>query len=240
MTPDDAADWDRVGAERLPGGLGGLWYGVHPGLVKDVRDPAGQGRVKVSLPWAVDPAGAGYEVWARVAQPLAGPGRGSWVIPDVGDEVLVAFEGGRPDRPCVLGSLWNGQDKPPESMDGGGRNTRKVVKTRSGLTIALDETDGRESVTITTPGGQKLALKDGPAAVEITDATGNSVKLEPAGVTVQAAAKVTITAGQVTVSAGTVAVSAGMTKFSGVVQADTVITNTIVAATYTPGAGNIW
>ena len=153
---------------------------------------------------------------------------------------MVAFEGGRPDRPCVLGSLWNGKDTPPESMDGAGRNTRKVVKTRSGLTIALDETDGRESVTITTPGGQTLALKDGPAAVEITDSTGNSVKLEPGGVTIQAASKVAITAGQVTVSAGTVTVTAGMTKFSGVVQADTVITNTIVAATYTPGAGNIW
>ena len=88
--------------------------------------------------------------------------------------------------------------------------------------------------------GPTFALRDGPASVELSDASGNSVKLEPGGITVQAASKVAITAGTVTVSAGTVTVSAGLTKFSGVVQADTVITNTIVAATYTPGAGNIW
>ena len=240
MTASDAPDWERIEAERAPWGLGGLWYGVYPALVTDVRDPDGQGRVKVSLPWAGDPQNAKYEAWARVATLMAGPGRGTWLIPDPGDEVLVAFEGGQPDRPCVLGALWNGTDKGPEAMDGGGKNARKVIKTRSGLVIALDDTDGTESVTLSTPGGQTFALKDGPAAVEISDASGNSVKLEAGGITVQAASLVTITAAQVKVSAGTVTVSAGMAKFSGVVQADTVITNTIVAATYTPGAGNIW
>ena len=65
-------------------------------------------------------------------------------------------------------------------------------------------------------------------------------KLETAGITVTAAAKVTITAATVEVSAGMVTVNAGMSKFSGVVQADTVICNCIVASSYTPGAGNIW
>jgi len=194
----------------------------------------------VSLPWAPDPLKAKYEAWARLSTPMAGSGRGTWLIPDVGDEVLIAFEFGHPDRPCVLGSLWNGSDKPPESMDGAGKNDRKVIKTRSGLVIALDDASGTESVTISTPGGQSFALKDGPSSVEISDSSGNSVKLEAGGVTVQAASQVTITAGSVTVSAGMVTVSAGMAKFSGVVQADTVITNTIIAATYTPGAGNIW
>lgn len=240
MTDSDAPDWERVESERMPAGLGGLWYGVYPATVTDVRDPEGQGRVKVSLPWAGDPKQAKYEAWARVATLMAGGGRGTWMIPDTGDEVLVAFEGGLPERPCVIGTLWNGSDKPPESMDGGGKNNKKVIKTRSGLVIALDDTSGTESVTISTPGGQTLALKDGPSSVEITDGSGNSVKLETGGITVQAASLVTISAGQVKVSAGMVTVSAGMSKFSGVVQADTVITNTIVAATYTPGAGNIW
>ena len=52
MTDGDAPDWERTAAERLPAGLGGLWYGVYPAVVTDVRDPEGQGRVKVSLPWA--------------------------------------------------------------------------------------------------------------------------------------------------------------------------------------------
>jgi uncharacterized protein involved in type VI secretion and phage assembly len=237
---DAAPDPELIEHERLPAGLGGLWHGVYFARVTDVRDPDGQGRVKVALPWVPDPKQAKYEVWARLATLMAGSGRGTWMIPDSGDEVLVAFEGGHPERPCVLGALWNGTDKPPESMDGGGQNNRKVIKTRSGLVIALDDTSGTESVTISTPDGQSFALKDGPSSVEITDASGNSVKLETSGVTVQAAAQVTITGSQVQVSAGTVTVSAGMSKFSGVVQADTVITNTIVASTYTPGAGNIW
>ncbi|MBY0457613.1 MAG: phage baseplate assembly protein V [Gemmataceae bacterium] len=236
----DAPDAERVEHERLSTGLGGLWPGVYPALVTDVRDPDGQGRVKISLPWSPDPKQGGYAAWARVATLMAGPGRGTWVVPDPGDEVLVAFEGGHPERPYVLGALWNGRDAPPESMDEAGRNARKVIRTRSGLVIALDDTGGTESVTISTPGGQKFALKDGPSAVEILDGSGNSVKLEAGGITIQAASVVTISAGQVNVSAGQVTVSAGMSKFSGVVQADTVITNTIVAATYTPGAGNIW
>ena len=66
------------------------------------------------------------------------------------------------------------------------------------------------------------------------------LKLEPAGITVTAAAKVTINAGTVEVSAGMVTVNAGLSKFSGVVQADTVIAPSVVGASYTPGAGNIW
>jgi len=91
-----------------------------------------------------------------------------------------------------------------------------------------------------TPGGQKFTLKDGPGAVTVEDSNGNSVKLETAGITVTASAKVTINASQIAISAGMVTVDAGMSRFSGVVQADTVISNSVVSASYTPGAGNIW
>jgi hypothetical protein len=96
-------------------------------------------------------------------------------------------------------------------------------------------------MVLETPGGQKVTLKDGPGLVEIQDSNGNSMKLESAGITIQAAAKVSITAGApVEVSASMLTVNAGMSKFSGVVQADTVITNSVVSASYTPGAGNVW
>lgn len=227
--------------DRLADGWGGRWYGVAPALVTDIKDPDGQGRVRVKLPWSPDGAGGqGYEAWARIATLFAGNKRGSWFIPDVDDEVLVAFEHGDPRRPYVLGGLWNGSDKPPESMDGGGRNNRKVIKSRNGVTVTLDDEDGRESLKLETPGGQKLTMKDGPGAVTIEDSNGNSVKLETSGITVTASAKVTVNASQVAISAGLVTVDAGMSKFSGVVQADTVITNSVVSASYTPGAGNIW
>jgi uncharacterized protein involved in type VI secretion and phage assembly len=216
------------------------WYGVYPALVADLGDPDGIGRVQVRLPWAPDSDGGAYEAWARVATLMAGQNRGSWFIPDVDDEVLVAFEGGDPRRPYVVGGLWNGTDSPPESMDGAGNNDKKVIRSRNGVKLTFDDADGQEQLIIETPGGQKITLKDGPGSIEAVDANGNSVKLDSGGVTVNASANVTIQAAQVKVSASMVSVDAGMSKFSGVVKADTVIANSVVSSSYTPGAGNMW
>lgn len=214
-------------------------YGCYPALVVDVVDPDQQGRVKVRLPWAPDENGGAYEVWARLATLMAGNDRGTWFIPDVDDEVLLMFEAGDPRRPVVVGALWNGQDAPPESMDGAGENNVKSIVSRQGIRITLDDTTGQETLTMETP-RQTIVLKDDAPAIEITDGSGNSIRLESSGITVNAAAKVTINGSTVEVSAGMVTVNAGMSKFSGVVQADTVITNSVVSASYTPGAGNIW
>lgn len=225
---------------RVPTGLGGRWYGVYPALVSDIKDPDGQGRVKITLPWSPDTGSAQYEVWARLATLMGGNNRGSWFIPDVNDEVLVVFEGGDPRRPYVIGGLWNGSDTPPESMDGAGNNYLKVLCSRNGVKITLDDQDGQEKFIVETPGGNKITLKDGPGSVQIEDSNGNSVKLETSGVTITASAKVTINASTAEISAGMVTVNAGMSKFSGVVQCDTLISNSVVSASYTPGAGNIW
>jgi uncharacterized protein involved in type VI secretion and phage assembly len=232
--------FDAILDERLPAGLGGRFYGMYPALVTDVRDPDNQGRVKVSLPWAPDTGGARYEAWARLATLMAGNNRGTWFIPDVNDEVLVAFLAGDPRHPFVVGALWNGNDSPPESMDGAGKNARKIIRSRNGVKITLDDSDGQETLTLETPAGQKVTLKDGPSSVEVQDANGNSLKLEASGVTLTASAKVTVNASTAEISAGMLTVNAGMSKFSGVVQADTVITNSVVSSSYTPGAGNIW
>jgi uncharacterized protein involved in type VI secretion and phage assembly len=224
---------------RLARGLGGLFYGVYPAVVSDLDDPARQGRVKVRLPWAPD-ADQGYEAWARMATLMAGNDRGSWFIPDVGDEVLVAFAGGDARSPFVLGGLWNGSDAPPETMDSAGRNEIKKLRSRNGVMVTMEDKQGQEKFIVETPGGQSITLKDGPGTVEIVDSNGNSVKLEPAGITVNASAKVTINASVVEISAGMVTVNAGMSRFNGVVQADTVISTSVISATYTPGAGNIW
>jgi uncharacterized protein involved in type VI secretion and phage assembly len=225
---------------REPRGLGGRWYGVYPALVTDIKDPNGQGRVKVTLPWSGDTGSARYEAWARLATLMAGNNRGSWFVPEVNDEVLVSFEAGMPHRPYVVGALWNGRDAAPEAMDGAGQNNRKVLRSRNGVKLTLDDQQGQEQFVVETPGGQRITLKDGPGAVEIVDSNGNSIKLETAGVTVNASAKVTVSASVVEISAGTVTVNAGMSRFSGVVQADTVISNSVISASYTPGAGNIW
>jgi len=213
-------------------------YGAYPATVTDIKDPDNQGRVKVKLPWTPDDGG-GYEVWARLAVLMAGASRGTWFIPDVDDEVLVLFEGGDARRPYVVGALWNGSDSPPETMDGAGNNNIKSIVSRNNIRITLDDSTGQEAVTIKTP-QQSIEIKDGGRSVEIKDANGNSVKLDSSGVTVIASAQVKVQASTMQVDAGMVTVNAGMSKFSGVVQCDTLISNSVVSASYTPGAGNIW
>ncbi len=219
---------------------GAVWPGVYPALVSSVSDPDGQGRVQVHLPWIQDAGGDGYEVWARLATLMAGHRRGSWFVPDVGDEVLVAFEAGDPSRPYVIGALWNGADEPPASMDGQGANRTKVLRSRNGVTITIEDRDGQESLTLETPGGQQVRLVDGPGHIDVTDSNGNAFKMESAGITVTAAARLTIRASQLTIASGLVTIDAGMIKCSGVLQADTVISNSVISSSYTPGAGNIW
>lgn len=225
---------------RVPRGYGGTFYGVYCAVVVDVTDPEGWGRVKVELPWSPDPKDASYRAWARVATMMAGPDRGSWFVPDVDDEVLVAFESGDPRRPFVVGALWNGNDGPPEEMDGAGRNEVRSITTRQGIKITLDDASGRERLRLETPGGNTVTLADEARSVTLEDANGNSVELGPSGITLTASGKVTIEASLVEVSAGSVNVNAGLSRFSGVAQADTVLSNSVVSASYTPGAGNIW
>lgn len=228
-------------ATHLVGGQAGRWYGAYPALVTDIADPDGQGRVKVTLPWCPDSDGQRYEVWARLATLMGGNNRGSWFVPDTNDEVLVVFEGGDPRRPYVVGGLWNGSDKPPESMDGAGKNNRKVLRSRNGVKITLDDQDGQETLILETPGGQKATFKDGPVpSVEIVDSNANTIKLDTSGITITTSAKLTVNASVIECSASMVTINSGMSRFSGVVQADTVIANSIIGASYTPGAGNIW
>lgn len=227
-----------LAAPRWPDGLGTRIYGVHPAVVVDVADPEGRGRVRIRLPWAPDAGGASYEAWARLATMMAGSDRGTWFVPDIDDEVLVVFEGGDPQRPYVIGSLWNGQDGPPETMQDG--NPIRSIHSRNGVILTFDDSDGGERLQLETPGGQVVTLSDGPGVVTVSDSNGNTITLDSAGVTVDCAAKVTVSASTLEVSAGMVTVNAGVSKFNGVVQADTVITNSVVSASYTPGAGNIW
>jgi phage baseplate assembly protein V len=195
----------------------GQLYGVYAATVVDVRDPKRLGRVRVRTT-AREVAGLDRR-WARLATLMAGGGRGSWFVPDAGDEVLVAFEGGDARRPFVVGALWNDSAPPPERMDKAGKNPRRVIRTK---------------------GGHRIALDDGGRKVEIEDANGNTIVLDAQGVKIRASAKVRVSAGTMEIDAGMLSVNAGVSKFSGVVQCDSLVTNSVVSSSYTPGAGNVW
>jgi hypothetical protein len=99
---------------------------------------------------------------------------------------------------------------------------------------------GNDQLVIETAVGQRITLDDASASILIEDTNGNTIRIESSGITIQAAAKIVISSAQLEVSAAMLTVNAGMAKFSGVVQADTLIANSVVASSYTPGVGNIW
>jgi len=153
----------------------GKIYGVAVGVVANTKDEEGLGRVKVDLPWRGEAGDESH--WARIATLMAGNGYGSFFIPDVGDEVLVAFEHGDINHPYVIGALWNGVDKPPESNADGKNNIRKI-KSRSGHEIIFndDDTAKKEKIEIHTKAGHKVVLDDstGKEKIEIIDKTGSN------------------------------------------------------------------
>jgi uncharacterized protein involved in type VI secretion and phage assembly len=119
-------------------------YGVVVGLVTNNQDPDKLGRVKVRFPWLGD---NDESYWARIATPMAGNQRGLYFLPEVDDEVLVTFEHGDLRFPYILGGLWGGKDKPPiDNSDG--KNNIRSIRSRSGHTIRLDDTDGKETIEI--------------------------------------------------------------------------------------------
>lgn len=118
-------------------------------MVTNNQDPDGLGRIKVKIPLL---SGEDEANWARVAVLMAGKARGTFFLPEVNDEVLVAFELGDINRPYIIGALWNGVDKPPLS-NGDGKNNQREIKSRSGHIIRFDDTDGQEKLTIMDKSG---------------------------------------------------------------------------------------
>lgn len=135
------------------------FYGVTIGVVTNNQDPDGMGRVKVRLPWLTD---EDESHWARVVAPMAGNDRGLYLLPEVDDEVLVAFEHGIVEFPYVLGALWNGKDKPPEANDDG-KNNKRTIKSRSGHIIRLDDSDAAEKIEIIDKTGKNSIIFDASA-----------------------------------------------------------------------------
>ncbi|MBO0719854.1 MAG: type VI secretion system tip protein VgrG [Blastocatellia bacterium] len=151
-----------------------LMFGVVSARVVNHNDPRGMGRIQIKYDWMEDEMTS----WARMTMPSAGGGRGIMFMPEIGDEVLVAFEYGDPERPYIIGALWNSVDSAPrqgfwdtEGMQAVGsngmqvaadmaRNDIKRIVTKSGNRIQLVDVGGKESIVISTPGGQTIQLID--------------------------------------------------------------------------------
>ncbi len=122
-----------------------LLDGLYVGIVTSNKDPLNMGRIKLRFPWMHD---SEESFWSRLVQPYAGKERGLFFMPEVGDEVVVAFELGDIHQPLVIGATWNGEDEPPEPGDPDGRNHHKVIETRFGHKLHFDDTPGEESIQL--------------------------------------------------------------------------------------------
>ncbi len=146
--------------------------GVVIGLVTDLQDPEGLGRIRVEFPWLSD---QNTSNWARVARTLAGPALGTFFQPEVGDEALVAFEMDDVRRPYILGYLWNGDNAPPA--------------------------DDPQVRMIQTVSGHKLIFDDGEKQITLEDANGNVVKMTSDGITIESAGDIMIKGNNITIEA---------------------------------------
>jgi uncharacterized protein involved in type VI secretion and phage assembly len=135
--------------------------GVVVGLVADVDDPEGLGRIKVEYPWLGDGTESN---WARLATPLAGPELGVWFLPEVGDEALVAFEMDDVRRPYILGFLWNGDAAAPSNEP-----AERIIHTVSGHKVTFNDASGDESITLEDASGvNKIVLNQDGISIEST------------------------------------------------------------------------
>ena len=102
------------------------FYGVTIGKVINLIDLMLLGRVQLQLPFIDD---LDLSPWARIAVPMAGALSGVAFLPQIGDEVLVAFEHGDVNVPYVIGSLWNGMAPPPPNLPDPGRRCERVTRS---------------------------------------------------------------------------------------------------------------
>lgn len=205
--------------------------GLALGVVKDTVDPQSRGRVQVTLP------AIGTDVWAPCVVPSAGTASGKnygvALLPKKDEIVLVAFL--TPDQPFILGSVWSGRNSLP--TEAAPVAQRYAIKTEAGTTMVFD--DAGPSLSITTPDNNSITLTDAgdTCTVQVGSTT---IQATTSGVTISTSASITLKTASLSVTASSVTVSAATSQFSGVVQCDALIANTVMGTSYTPGAGNVW
>ncbi|MGN6717848.1 MAG: phage baseplate assembly protein V [Candidatus Binatia bacterium] len=154
--------------------------------MKSLNDPEGLGRVELQFPWLSDSL---RSYWAPVAAPLAGKRRGVFFMPEIDDEVLVAFEHGSFDHPFIVGYLWNGVDPPPESD-----LKNRVIRTPGGHTLRFEDGDGAKKVIVKSSNGHQIILDDAGTTVVVQLKGGGSINMTQDSLVLQHGHTITITA----------------------------------------------
>jgi uncharacterized protein involved in type VI secretion and phage assembly len=171
---------DLPAAGLLPG-VNGLQIGI---VAPFEEDPDKEFRVKVKLP-GIDPKKG--DIWARLAAPDAGKGRGYFFRPEPGDEVIVGFFNDDPRQAVILGAMYGSKNAPPDDMKKLSKdNIAKGIVTRSGITLGFND-DKKSSFFIKTPGPNKIILDDDKQMIQISDQHGNSITMNKDGIEIKSA-----------------------------------------------------
>lgn len=199
--------------------------------VIDNNDPEVRGRIRIKI------HATQMECWAPVITPSAGTDYGVSFLPKLGELVVIAFISS--DLPIVMGSLWSGQnshtDKAQETEQ------RYSITTKAGSVVEMVDDDAGAKIEFKTAQGQSITITEESGGKVQINTGSESIEMSSSGTEIRSAASLKLTAAaQLTIDAPMVQVNAAMSKFSGVVQCSTLITNSVVSSSYTPGAGNIW
>lgn len=218
LSAETTADLILEGAAPGQTATGRIAPGVAVGIVTNNKDPENAGRVKVKFPTLTEDLESD---WVRLAAPMAGADRGFFFVPEIDDEVVVAFEHGDFNRGYIIGVLWNGKDKPPltaaEAVGGDGKVNKRIVKSRSGHTITLDDTSGAEKIEIIDKTKKnKIVIDSGPGTLTLettgdvtVQSTSGNVTVKGTNITIEGKAKVELKAPQIEIAA------TGKAKVSG-------------------------
>ena len=187
LSPKWFAEIVKMEAPRAAGMLPAV-SGLQIGLVTQIeQDPEGEHRVRVRLP-VLDADAAG--VWARIATLDAGSGRGAFFRPEVNDEVIVGFIHDDPRDAVILGMLHSSEKAAPFAATQ--ENHEKGYVSREGIRIVFHEKDG--SLTLQTPGGNKMVLSDKGKGLVLSDQNGNKIQLDDQGITLSSPKNILIDA----------------------------------------------
>lgn len=207
--------------------------GIHLAQVVNDTDPLSLNRVQVHL------IGLGLTLWAPVLIPGGGAGYGVALAPRTDETVAVAFAGGDPANPLVLGALWSGARARPQAAGKPGESY--AIVSPGGAVIRMEETgDAREaSIVIAADQHTRIRIEAGGGGKVRIEHQNSSISLDADGVAVTSATAVSVAAPTVKISASAVTIEAATTSVTGVVQCDTLIANSVVGSSYTPGPGNV-
>lgn len=209
------------------------------GRVESVEDPDGLARVEVRFPLHATDDDNASQAWAPVATAFAGSEYGAFLLPGIGDVVVLSFVSGDMRQPIVMGSVWNGEERSNESV-GGSNTDRWVLTGRAGTRIAIvEEEGGQPMVEIKTPGGPKMTISDEGGGKVTLKTGGTSLKMTPSSMSLKSAS-ITLDGAEVTIKGGPLTVESPIADFSGVINGPVGVLSSIIATTYTPGAGNVW